>query len=486
MINVFVDTNFFIQYKKYDALKWTELFQDDVSIIITRTVLREIDNHKNSENKRRSRRARSAVGFIREILDSPKEIRKDGFLLIIKLIEYYDFSQKKSNLLDLAKADDCIVNDVLVWAENNPGKDCCVLTGDINLSITCRDCGVQCYELLDTWRLPPETDDRDNKIKALKKELESLRGKSPILNVVVDKEIYDVDLMVFSKLSDAEVEEISEKIFEAFPEKYDFSNDMTKTEKDKRLEAISQMTSPGGIYGQKGTWYLPTNEQIKEYHEKYVDWKRELIASLKRLPGFICNDISIFPLKFSLENKGTAPAEDVHVKIFVSSNMLILPEDKEERKIPFGRERIDFPQMPFPPQKKYIDNKAQIISNPFFTDRLISPQIPKSFIPREIGKFYWEPEKPMIPVQVWEFSCPEFRHQIAKEDFDLDILVPESGVNGELYVEISVYSRQLTTPIVKKVPVRPRRCEGNFYQRVLKSVEGYIRQNNKKSNDSKL
>lgn len=478
-MHVFVDTNFFIQFKPYDAVNWADLFHEDVFIIIPRTVLKEIDNHKNSENKRKSRRARSAVSLIRELINAPKEIQRNGFLLKIGLIDSFDFSVKKKHFLNLEKADDCIVNEILVWAENNPGNKYCVLTGDIGLSITCRDCDVQCYELQDSWKLPPEADDRDNKIKELEKELALLRGKSPILTIGVDRDFYDFDLKLFSELSDAEVETLSEKIFEAFPEKKNFEDDMIKTERDRILENLPHISSLGGIHTQKGTWYLPTKKHIEEYHKKYLTWKREVIAVIKSLSKVIRNDISTFPLKFTLENTGAAPAEDVHVKIFVSNNMLILPDDEERKKIPFGRQLIDFPKAPCPPKKRFIDTTARVVPHSWFNDRFIPQLFPKNFPPREIDKFYWEPEKPKIPVQEWEFSCPEFRHKIAKEIFDLDVLIPESGLDGELYIEISVYSRQLTTPLVKRLAVRPQKSAGNFFQRILKSVDEYIDNNSK-------
>ncbi len=476
MMHVFIDTNFFFHYQSYDSIKWFDLFHEDVYIIIPRTVLSELDNHKNSTNKRKSRRARRAVSLARELMSSPKEFIKNKFCIKIGLMERFDFSVKKNIFLDLSKADDCIVNEVLVWAENNPDKEYCVVTGDIGLTITCSDCKVICHELPQEWMLPPEPDERDKKINELEARIQALRDIAPILDIETDKDIYDVEVKLYEDLSPREVIWFSEQIFNAFPEKQKFTMDMIKSTEDRVHEQLASTAVWQGMYGM-GKMHIPKPKDIENYHKKYIEWKEEIIHTLKSLHKTRKNETTRLKVKFSLENNGTAPAEDVYVKIFTSGNMLILPEDEKRKIIPIGTQSINWPLPPSPPKKEFINSSPQNSRPSLFGENYIPPYIPSSPIVKEIDTFYWEPEKPKIPVSKWELSCREFRHKIVKENFDLDILIPESGLDNDLYIEISVYSRQLATPLVRKIPVKPIKVKGDFYQRVSKSVESYIHKN---------
>jgi rRNA-processing protein FCF1 len=479
MMHVFVDTNFFLHYQSYDSVKWFDLFHEDIFIIISRTVLKELDNHKNSENKRRSRRARGAVSLVRELMSSPKEIQKNGFCIKIGLMERFDFSVKKKEFLDLSKADDCIANEVLVWAENNSNKRYYVVTGDVGLRITCHDCDLPCHELPQAWRLPPEPDERDKKIKELKASIQALSDLSPNLDIKNDKDIYDVEVKLYEDLSPREVIGFSEQIFNAFPEKQNFTMDTVISQADRLNEHPAANMILRGSYFSTGTWHLPTQKEIHSYHKNYAQWKEKIISTLDSLHKTIKNETTRFKVKFSLENNGTAPAEDVNIKIFTSGNMLILPEDEERTVIPFGTLPINWPLPPSQPKKEFLDNSPQEVRPSLFGANYIPPYFPSLPLEKKIDTFYWEPEKPKIPVSEWELSCREFRHKIAKENFDLDILIPESGLDNELYIEISVYSRQLASPLVKTIPVKPIKVKGDFYQRVSKSVERYIRKNKK-------
>lgn len=75
--HLFIDTNFFIQCKKYDQIDWNidELENvGEIVIMIARPVLSEIDRHKQDGNTRRAKRARAANSLFRQMLANGKEL----------------------------------------------------------------------------------------------------------------------------------------------------------------------------------------------------------------------------------------------------------------------------------------------------------------------------------------------------------------------------------------------------------------------------
>src|ERR1700681_1758852 len=66
-IHLVADTNLFFEFKTLEELPWQELGYDTVVIILTKPVLDEIDKHKKSTGRTRSR-AIEIFARIREML----------------------------------------------------------------------------------------------------------------------------------------------------------------------------------------------------------------------------------------------------------------------------------------------------------------------------------------------------------------------------------------------------------------------------------
>lgn len=169
MIYIFVDTNFFMQHRAYDSLPWSELFDEDIHLIIPRKVISEIDKHKNSPNKRLSKRAKNFTSLLKELRDNEITVASGPHTLTLSIGKRVDSHQPKLDFLNLSEPDDCIVNEVLSWVEHNPEKHYCVLTADIHMALVCMDCSLQYVDIPATWRLLEEKDDRDREIAELKK-----------------------------------------------------------------------------------------------------------------------------------------------------------------------------------------------------------------------------------------------------------------------------------------------------------------------------
>jgi hypothetical protein len=105
-MTLFVDSNFFLQCKKYDQLPWQNLTdQNCITILISSPVLKEIDKLKNDGNSRRSSRSsrsREATALFRKMFKSSDSLQR----ITIKNIELTLSFAKNYTLAELIQADE--------------------------------------------------------------------------------------------------------------------------------------------------------------------------------------------------------------------------------------------------------------------------------------------------------------------------------------------------------------------------------------------
>src|SRR5258708_4699753 len=131
-MKLFVDTNFFLQLKDISSLPWGEISEEkDLCVLIPRTVQGEIDRLKQDGSGRRSKRARKASSFLREV------IKADGQTLVIResnprvLVSFPPNSgpnNARPATLDPSRADDQIVGEVLDYVNSHHSDRVFLLT----------------------------------------------------------------------------------------------------------------------------------------------------------------------------------------------------------------------------------------------------------------------------------------------------------------------------------------------------------------------
>ena len=466
---VFVDTNFFIQYRSYHELNWGKLFPEQIQIIIPRQVLRELDNHKNSNNKRRQKRAKSTISLVRQLRSGPIEKTIHGERVTMSLIERLDTSQKKFPFIDFNKPDDCIVNEILHWADANPSCSYCAVSGDIGLLTTCDDCSIACFELPKEWLRKPEPDERDRKIQLLEEQVSLLKDSRPVLSVEFERNVYEIEVKHYIHSAKDLINDAATRVYKAFPRQHIvLDDDIPSSLRGLNSAIVSITRSAQRTHGIQE--HTITIEDIEKYNKAYSEWKIKLHSALEESTNAKAVR-SMFDMQFQLQNTGNAPAEDVLVEVEMTGGLLLLTKDAA--KLPWGYGKVNLPAVPKPPQKTF-NTFATLTQSPIFRDRLdyLADMMPKPV--KEPDEFYYEPDCPHGPEKTWKFSCVEFRHQLAPEIFNLRVLIPESGLDGELKATVHVYARQLAKPISKTVYIRPVVGEESFDKRLEEIVDNYI------------
>ena len=133
-IHLFVDTNFFIQCRKYDKIDWEidELENvTEVVVLISTPVVSEIDRQKHDGNSRRARRARAANSLLGQVLEEKELVRQVGDKRIsIKFAPNYKLQDLKREVpeLDVDRNDDELVATAWLYRQESQDKDVRVLT----------------------------------------------------------------------------------------------------------------------------------------------------------------------------------------------------------------------------------------------------------------------------------------------------------------------------------------------------------------------
>jgi hypothetical protein len=177
------DANLFLQCKAIKSLDWHEIADaDEIVVYIGRTLQREIDALKSDGNQRRARRAREANSFFKALLRAPNRtmaLRVASPSVAITFMPPLDPERSKPPSLDLAKPDDCNVEEALAFRAANPGFRTAILTHDTGPVLTATEFCLDHVDVPDRWLLEPEKDHRQKQIEDLNRQIKILQRQFP-------------------------------------------------------------------------------------------------------------------------------------------------------------------------------------------------------------------------------------------------------------------------------------------------------------------
>jgi hypothetical protein len=427
-VEYFVDTNFFLHCKKYDELNWSEVTSDSrIIIVISRIVQQEIDKLKNdSGNSRRAEKARKINRMFSEILYSDTlsiEKRTGDRHLILRFAENYSRKQLEeySDGLDLSQNDDVILSVVKKYTTENRKNPCTFLSNDTGALTSAKYCNIPFARIPDTWLLPAENDQRDKEIIALKKEIESLKNKEPVIEmdfifrgIKIDKSPYDFDYPIYRLPDESELEEISKLYFAKHP--------------IIKLQSIID-GSKNSLLNLFYDYEPPSDREYSEYENKYVNWQESFIKYLNEYIERKNANQDVVPFIVYISNSGNTPLKDMIVEFEVlSGGSLFNMRDEDQETYPG-----DFtpPKTPDPPAGRTIGKTLAVINSLDRIAKAAMPTIPNYAslmnpidIPSPIIRtrhdpyaFYYQ-NRPEGKSTHWSLTCDLFPHQRDAESFE--------------------------------------------------------------------
>ena len=437
----FIDTNFFLQCKKYDQLNWSEITNDkDITILITRPVQNEIDKLKNDGNSRRSRRARETTSLFREILAVDNLsflVKTKNNNITFKFAKQYseEILSKLNPSLDMSNNDDrilAILNNYILDGLLNI-ESCAFLSNDTNPILTARLNGIPVIQIPDSWLLDPENDDKDKEILKLRQQVSEYQKKEPIFeikfnendNFISTKNLneFDVLIHVYNQIKDTEIDELVDLLEKKHPQQGSFKDDEIGF--SKRLNRI---TNP------MQTYYPPDDDEIKEYNAAYQNWKNDIHKLFFCYADKRNKYAHIIPFEITLKNIGNISAENLLLIFEILSGGQLVSPDFDDKVLV---KRWAYPTPPDPPTGKWKNNSF------FATDRVLAAQAriiqPNLDIPlvtlrdmininkRDKNSFYWKDGRPKENTSLWQFECEEFRHKLDGEPFPYYLVFNEDS-----------------------------------------------------------
>jgi hypothetical protein len=431
-IELFVDTNAFIQLRDLKDLPWTELVQDAVAIdiLVNHTVIDELDRLKSSTNDRRRNRARLAL----KMINAASEAHDFGLVLLnapvcLRLVivtgPIPDWASHPK--LDRHRADDQLVADVLSF-----GRGAALLSHDSGPRIRARTMGIRTYEPPDTWLLPDERTDDQRKIAQLERMLDKALSDRPRILVSLGtledpQERFNLTIPILSPLPASVQTRLVAAYLDLHPPKRRAEN-----------RDISSLIRPLG-------------DSPGSYNRKLDRFEKDVASFFASLHRTIFQTGQIAPVPYAIRNDSNVSAQGLRIEMQVDGAAFLFA-DQEDAKSFF--DILAAPKLP-----KFddgFDAFAHIHRANALSQALSQPRDPTAF--------YWF-TRPRYDVE-GALQCADFR---ATRLWESDLWICAES-KEPFNVALDVSATNLPSPVVRTLSISMEEKEVAWSDEVIKDL----------------
>lgn len=180
MRRAYLDTNWFLQFKRPDQLDWcSALLAEEVILVIAPVVLRELECKKVDSRARLRDRATSSVKWLYERHKAGGTVRQGVSIAFLTEEPTIDFAAHK---LSLHIEDDWLLAHII--EDSQRGLAPVLIVDDLGLLLKAESRGIQTVRPYDEWRLPPPDDPAEAEARRLRSEIEKMRNATPRMQLV--------------------------------------------------------------------------------------------------------------------------------------------------------------------------------------------------------------------------------------------------------------------------------------------------------------
>ena len=181
----FVDSNLFLQCRPLEQLDWTPWNAfEEVRLIVSSPVLREIDYRKNKGSDRVGTRARATSAMFREMLqEGHKVVRASSPRVVLSIEPQHTYSRDLEERLNYQARDDQLVGTVHKFSRGHRDRDVRLLTHDTTPLYMAHGLDLAADQISDDWLLPPETTAAEKELASLKTEYARLKKTEPSISI---------------------------------------------------------------------------------------------------------------------------------------------------------------------------------------------------------------------------------------------------------------------------------------------------------------
>ena len=473
VLYLFPDTNVFIQCLPLQQIDWTLWSDfDEVHLLVSRPVQREIDNQKNRGNDRVGQRARKTNRTFRDIANSADAcalVRESGPRVVLYLETFSRPSPELADWLDYGKPDDEIVGCCHRYSREHEGSDVRLLTHDAGPMMTARSLGLPFEPIPDSWLVSPENSPTERENARLQDEVNRLKKAEPdFLIRCVDAagqevETLETECQVFEPLDQSDLSELIGVLKARWPISENFG---PHAEKKPPESASSAQAWRFAL-----TPYLvpASQEAIARYRDHdYPEWLNDCLSVFSQLHVALQQQAARPTLRFAAANVGTRPGVDALVDIAAKGSFKISPPWEKTANRPLAgkqpRSRLSSP--PNPPQGRRetfrsmfdgIGGMAPWDGPPFRPDLFLDSMEYR----RDPNRFYYKPERPESSVGSFNLECQQWRHGTDDEYFDTELWFSSADQTVAGIVECVIHAGNLSAPIKKVVRINVKTTRGD-------------------------
>ncbi len=288
---LFLDTNIYIHYIDVEQINWNKIVGDaDITIVVPRITLREIDQHKDQNRGKIQKRAKAISAKFAQIFLDGKT-----FKYTFALCDEPAASSFDGGKFNIHINDDWFILSAL--HSNYDVADIVVISSDTNLLLKAKENGLDFRKMSDEYRLKEELSDEEKEIKALKAELEKYKNRQPKPSVIFEKE--ESDKLILKRPNKRDLED-------------ELSIYMENLKKEYPYWERGKVCTSSNLFGLN---LLVTQEQIDKYNAELNDYFEEEEEFQRFLLQKDILDERFRELSFGISNDGNAQTGDMNVFI---------------------------------------------------------------------------------------------------------------------------------------------------------------------------
>ena len=315
-MDIIVDTNLILHFRRLDELDWCELVgAAPCSVVVTPVLMRELERAKvHNPNAKLRERAKDAIAWLAaKIADEDPIILREGVTLILDEQEpLIDFAEHR---LSRDIADDHLIASALDWNLRS-GHDVAIASADSGLALKLRSRPIRFFQPEEKWRLSNAVDAERAELRELKRELDQERMRRPALTVQFLEGGTTINIGPDPFERPRSIEEVQS----AFPTMAldDYSQLDNRTKPGVRVyrhEPVDQYNKDLGTYFADYGRYL----------ERHDDWAEQEGRTLE--------------IEFFLANAGGGPASNIDVRLSFPEHVTVIaasrgPHEPDEPEPP--------------------------------------------------------------------------------------------------------------------------------------------------------
>ena len=515
-VSYIVDTNLFLQCHPLEQLDWTPWDGfEEVRLIVTSPVLREVDYRKNKGNDRVANRARATSAMFRRMLTAGHKVfRATNPRVVLSIEPQHTHSPELEQQLNYQERDDQLVGTLYEFSRCHEGIDVRLLTHDTTPLFTAQGLGLTGDIIPDNWLLPPESTDAERELLTLRSEVARLRKTEPSFTIrcadqsTTELEHYHASFTWFEPLTDDQVAAFMQSLKAQFPLETDFGSREPAERTPKQWPGLTVLD---GIT--KEVFTPATDEEIEKYRdEAFPEWLERCEQILRDHHRALQEQAPLLLVSFLAANVGTRPATDALVTIEAQGHFQIQPpstaaddedrdgdEDEDRDGEENEREHQKAEELPRPPVAPRGQWKRTIGGHPGDAIRALdvlrrslygfpnfepaTARMDQSWLrslnvrprSRDPNAFYYKPDRPSSPRSSFSLSCDQWRHDDGEEPFDGTIHVPNDQDKAEGALLFRIQASNLSKSASKLIPVRIEIAHVCAFQSALAMVEKLLK-----------